>query len=60
MLFGLSHLYVDENRIIIIILFAAFWEIYGNFKAKTKMEDEGILREENGHLHVFCYSTLSK
>ena len=26
--------------------FAEFWEICGNFKAKTKMEDEGIFKKE--------------
>jgi len=25
--------------------FAEFWEISGNFKATTKMEDEGILKK---------------
>ena len=25
--------------------FAEFWEISGNFKAKTKTEDEGILKK---------------
>ena len=25
--------------------FAEFWEICGNFKAKTKMEDEGIFKK---------------
>ena len=25
--------------------FAEFWEIWGNFKAKTKTEDEGILKK---------------
>ena len=35
---------------------AEFWEISGNFNAKTKTEDEGILKKKNNHLHDFCSS----